>query len=242
VYILARKAALCEEAAKALNAMGPGTAVALPGDLSTIEGVKAAATQLKSKEKALHILVNNAGATWGAPYESYPDEAWQKVMDLNVRHVFNLTQQLTPLIEAGSEPNDPGRVINIASVDGVRASQTFGQTAAFAYTVSKGAVIHLTKALCRALASKQICVNCIAPGVFPSNMTSFYMGNDKGAAAAAAVNPMKRVGRTADMAGIALFLCSPASAWVQGQTTDITCDGGAHLHDRVTTTWTQEQV
>merc|ERR1711924_263339 len=123
VYILARKAALCEEAAAELNAIGPGSAIALPGNLATIEGVKKAVEDLKRHEKALHILINNAGATWGAPYGEYPDEAWQKVMDLNVRHVFNLTQDLTPLLEAGATFDDPARVINIASVDGVRPAR-----------------------------------------------------------------------------------------------------------------------
>lgn len=119
----------------------------------------------------------------------------------------------------------------------VRATQTFGPTAAFAYTVSKGAVVHLTKALCRVLSSKNICCNCIAPGVFPSNMTAFYMSQEAGAKAAAEANPMGRVGRTADMAGTCLYLCSPAASWVQGQT--ITVDGGAHLHDRLAATWNE---
>lgn len=168
----------------------------------------------------------------GAPFEEYPDTAWQKVMDLNVRGIFNLTKLLLePLTNGGKAGGvgDPARVVNISSVDGVRASQTFGPTAAFAYTVSKGAVNHLTHALCRALSQYNISVNAIAPGMVPSNMTKFVLSSDVGNDMMSKANPLKRVGRTADMAGAALFLTSPAGAWVNGVI--IPVDGGGVVHD-----------
>ena len=125
VYVCSRKAKACEDTARELNAQHQTTCVRpLPGDLSTYEGVSAVAAALeKAGVDKVHVLVNNAGATWGAPFLEYPDNAWQKIMDLNVRHVFNLTQLLAPKLAAAARPGDPARVINIASVDGVRASQ-----------------------------------------------------------------------------------------------------------------------
>lgn len=148
-------------------------------------------------------------------------------MNLNVRHVFNLTQKCTPLLKAGSRAGDPARVVMIASIDGVRASQTFGPTAAFAYTTSKGALVHLTKALARALGPEGITVNAICPGVFPSEMTKFMLQSDASASVVAATNPLGRVGRTGDMAGTALYLCGPAGAWTSGAV--LALDGGQHL-------------
>jgi len=229
VYICSRKRELCQRVARELSASYPkrGSAISLPGDLSTLQGVLDVMKELEAKEGHLDILVNNAGATWGAPLDEYPDEAWQKVMDLNVRHLFNLTQKCLPLLKRGARFGDPSRVVNIASVDGIRATQTFGQVAAFAYTASKAAVVHLTKALSRALAEFQITCNCIAPGVFPSNMTKFSLSSDSGREIMSSANPLKRVGRTADMAGTVLYLCSPAGAYTNGAT--IVVDGGQHL-------------
>jgi len=150
-------------------------------------------------------------------------------MDLNVRHVFNLTKLLVPKMSKAATFEDPARVVNIASTDGVRASQTAGPTAAFAYTTSKGAVIHLTKALCRALSPHRITVNAIAPGVFPSKMTKFMMDNEQVKNAIEKSNPLKRNGRTSDMAGTALYLVSKAGCFTNG--TIIVLDGGQHLHD-----------
>eukprot|EP00756_Hemistasia_phaeocysticola_P053165 Hpha_TRINITY_DN28590_c0_g1::TRINITY_DN28590_c0_g1_i1::g.18605::m.18605 len=221
VYICARDKELCEKTAAEIGAH------AIAGDLSTEKGCIAVADELKAKENHLDLLFNNAGATWGAPLESYPDEAWQKVFDLNVRGVFNLTVKLLPLLKKAPPP---ARVVIISSVDGVRATQTDGPTAAFAYTVSKGAAVHLTKALCRALSGDRVTVNCIAPGVFPSNMTAFFMKHDKGREMAEGVNPLGRVGNTQDMAAIALYLSGSGSSWLNGAI--IPLDGGAHLHDR----------
>jgi NAD(P)-dependent dehydrogenase (short-subunit alcohol dehydrogenase family) len=221
--------AAVERAVAELNAGYPaGKAVSLPGDLSTLQGVEQVVASLRGHTDALDVLVANAGATWGAPYEDYPDAAWAKVMDLNVRHVFNLTQRLTPLLARAARPGDPSRVVTIASVDGVRATQTAGPTAAFAYTVSKGAVVHLTKALCRALSGQNITVNCIAPGVFPSQMTKFVADSGLWQAQERA-NPLGRLGQTSDVAGLTLFLVSKAGSWCNGQI--IALDGGQILHD-----------
>mmetsp|Transcript_12469 Transcript_12469/g.23143 ORF Transcript_12469/g.23143 Transcript_12469/m.23143 type:complete len:294 (-) Transcript_12469:129-1010(-) len=230
VYICARKADVCEAAVKELNTLATasnsgGAAVSLPGDLSSIEGVTKVASSLQEKEPKLHILVNNAGATWGATLEEYPDKAWEKIMNLNVRHLFNLTQKCLPMLKAAGVQGDPARVVNISSTDGVRATQTAGPTAAFAYTTSKGAVEHLSKALCRALAEFQITVNSIAPGLFPSNMTKFVF--ESGSESIGDGNPLGRVGRTADVAGTIVYLCSPAGSWTNGAT--IVLDGGQHL-------------
>ena len=231
VYIASRKGELCASVAAELNALGaPGSAVGIAANLSSDDACAALAAAVDAAEPGgLHVLVNNAGATWGAPYEQYPDAAWQKVMDLNVRAVFNLTKHCTPALARAATAADPARVINISSVDGVRAQQTNGPTAAFAYTVSKGAVNHLTHALCRALSDQSIIVNCIAPGVFPSNMTSFYLGSDEGRAMARKSNPLGKFGQTSDAAGVAIFLASPASAHVNGVI--IPVDGGAVVHD-----------
>lgn len=169
VLVCSRKRQQCEATANELNAKyaGVGKAISMPGDLSSIQGVEKLVKDMEAFDK-INILINNAGATWGAPLEDYPDEAWEKIMNLNVRHVFNLTKLLIPKMSKAASKDDPARVINIASTDGVRASQTYGPTAAFAYTTSKGAVVHLTKALCRALSPYFITVNCIAPDVFPS--------------------------------------------------------------------------
>ena len=229
VYLCSRKAEACERAAAELNERyGEGRALSLPGDLSSIEGVEAVVAAFRAREEALPILVNNAGATYGAPFEEYPDAAWEKVMNLNVRHVFNLTRLLQPELRAAASAEDPARVVNIASIDGIRAVQTMGPTAAFAYTTSKGAVVHLTKALCRALSSHHITVNCIAPGVFPSNMTRFMLDSEGVRAAIEANNPLGRNGRTADVAATLLYLVSPGGAFTNGAV--IPLDGGGHLH------------
>jgi len=232
VYVCSRKAELCDQVSKELNEEASrlgseGSAVSLPGDLSQVEGVIAVVDKLKAQESVLHILIANAGATWGASFEDYPDEAWEKVMNLNVRSVFNIIQKCAPLLKEGSQEGDPARVVTIASTDGVRATQTAGPTAAFAYTTSKGAVVHMTKALSRAMGEYHTTVNCIAPGPFPSQMTKFMLKSDAGKKMMSSSNPLGRVGRTADMAGTVLYLCSPAGAFTNGAT--IVVDGGGHL-------------
>lgn len=229
VYLCSRKADACERAAAELEKRyGKGCALPLPADLSSLEGVEALVEAFRAHESMLHILVNNAGATYGAPFADYPDAAWEKVMNLNVRHVFNLTRLLTPQLQAASTQHDPARVVNIASIDGMRAFQTVGPAAAFAYTTSKGALVHMTKALCRALTSEGITVNCIAPGIFPSKMTRFMLAEESSRKAIESSNPMGRNGRTADIAATLLYLVSAGGAYTNGAI--IPLDGGNHFY------------
>lgn len=231
VYVCSRKKQACDETCVEMNgkyAGGPGKAVSLPGDLSTLQGVEAVVASLQGVDK-LHVLVNNAGATWGAPLLEYPDDAWAKVMDLNVRHIFNLTKLLIPKLEKAAVAGDPARVINISSIDGMRAEQTFGPTAAFAYTTSKGALIHLGNALCRALSPYNITVNTVCPGVFPSKMTKFMFDNKSVMDSLESHNPLKRTGNALDMAGTLLYLCSRAGSFTNGAVLPL--DGGNFLHN-----------
>jgi NAD(P)-dependent dehydrogenase (short-subunit alcohol dehydrogenase family) len=216
VYIASRKLDVCEAAAAELSARG--TCVALQAELSTETGCLALAAQLRDVEPALHVLVNNSGATWGAPLEEYPDAAWDRSFDLNVRAVFNLTRALLPELRAAATPDDPARVINVGSIDGlhVPALETY------AYGASKAAVHHLTKVLARRLGGDRVTVNAIAPGPFQSRMmrATLEAAGDELAAA----SPLGRIGRPDDMAGVAVYLASRAGAYVTGAV--IPVDGG----------------
>lgn len=219
VYISSRKAAVCAEVAAELSKKGECTAI--PADLSTGEGRKTLVDTLKEKESRLDILINNAGAAWGAPFEEYPESGYDKVMDLNVKSVFYLTQDLMPLLNEAASLGDPARVINIGSIDGLRAPSMDNS----AYGISKAAVHHMTKILATKFAGKGITVNAIAPGPFPSKMTQWMM--DKFQQQIEKANPMRRVGVAGDMGGIAVFLSSRAGSYLNG--TVIAVDGGIHL-------------
>ena len=216
VYIASRKRAELEALIAELGAAGDCRA--LEADLSSDDGCAALAHALEQREEKLHILVNNAGANWNAPYEDYPEAAWDRVLDVNVKAVFALTRRLTPLLERAASPEDPARVINIGSVDGigVPAMDTW------AYGASKAAVHHLTRMLARKLAPKQISVNAVAPGPFQSRMMRATL--ERLGDSVAALVPLGRIGRPDDMAGIALFLASRAGAYVNA--TVIPVDGG----------------
>ena len=216
VYIASRKRAELEARIAELGA--EGDCRALEADLSSDDGCAALARELEQREEKLHILVNNAGANWNAPYEDYPEAAWDRVLDVNVKAVFALTRRLTPLLERAASPEDPARVINIGSVDGigVPAMDTW------AYGASKAAVHHLTRMLARKLAPKQISVNAVAPGPFQSRMMRATL--ERLGDSVAALVPLGRIGRPDDMAGIALFLASRAGAYVNA--TVIPVDGG----------------
>lgn len=216
VYISARKAAEVDVAAKQLSKKG--VCIPVVADLSTDEGRKTLVDKVSQQEKQLDILVNNAGATWGAPYDAYPEDAWDKVMDINLKSVFYLTQQFTPLLKKAGSHAAPARVINIASVDGIHVPVL----ETFAYSASKAGVIHMTKVLARRLASEHINVNAIAPGPFESKMMAATLKNF-GDAIAQAI-PRKRIGEPEDMGGTAIFLSSRASSYVTGVT--IPVDGG----------------
>ena len=209
VYICARKADACAATAAELSALGE--CLSLPADLSTLAGVDDFASHLREREERLHILVNNAGAAWGAPIDEYPESGFDKVLDLNVKAVFHLTQRLLPLLRAAASEEDPARVINIGSIDGLRVPTA----ESYAYSASKAAVHMLTRHLASALVGDHINVNAIAPGLFPSRMTA-YMFESESADEVVEGIPMKRAGSPEDIAGTAIYLSSRASAYVTG--------------------------
>jgi NAD(P)-dependent dehydrogenase (short-subunit alcohol dehydrogenase family) len=215
VYVVSRKADDVARAAAELSKLG--TAIALPGDLASHAGTRALAEELAAREPKLHVLVNNAGANWGAPLADYPEAGWDKVMALNVKAVFDLTRFLLPQLEAASTPGDPARVINVGSIDGLHVPLL----ETYAYSASKAAVHHLTRVLARKLAPK-ISVNAIAPGPFESKMMHETL--EKFGEGIRANCPMKRIGEPDDMAGVAIYLASKAGAFVTGAV--IPVDGG----------------
>lgn len=225
VYVSSRKADACEETARQLAGKYGGECVALPGDVATLAGVEALARQLGERESRLDVLVNNAGATWGEPLDVFPEKGWDKVMDTNVKGVFFLTQKLLPLLRKAATAEDPARVINVGSVDGIK-TPTFDN---FPYGPSKAAVHHLTRVLAAHLVEENILVNAIAPGPFPTWMLSAGVGfggkvEGQDWDAVGRGNPRGRVGTAEDIAGVAIFLASRAGAYTVGDV--ITCDGG----------------
>jgi NAD(P)-dependent dehydrogenase (short-subunit alcohol dehydrogenase family) len=216
VYISSRKQQVCEEVAAELSKIG--TCVSLPANLSSEEECLRLAGEIGERESQLDILVNNAGANWGEDFESFPAKAWDRVLDLNVKSVFFLTRACTELLEKGASPDDPGRVINIGSVDGLK---TPGLDT-WAYSSSKAAVHMLTRHLAKTLAPKQITVNAVAPGPFQSQMMAATL--EAFGEAIAKSNPMRRIGQPDDMAGVAIYLASRASSYVTGAL--IPVDGG----------------
>ena len=225
VYISSRKASACDATAKRLMETYGGEVIALPADLSTVEGCQSLATQLSALESKLDILVNNAGAAWGAPIETFPEAGWDKVMDTNVKGVFFLTQKLLPLLRAAANAGNPARVINIGSIDGLKSAAF----STFSYGASKAAVHHLTRFLAAHLTREHILCNAIAPGPFPTWMLSTGVGfggdtENVDWDSVGAGNPSGRVGTPQDIAGLAIFLSSRAGEFVVGQV--IACDGG----------------
>lgn len=230
VYIASRKEKQLKAVADALNKHGPGSCHYFVSDLSSKAGCDALAAFVKERESKIHILVNNSGATWGAMYENVPEkEGWDRVMAVNVKSIFYLTVALTDLLAKDATNIDPGRVINISSIAAIvtnPAAELVGASGSglWSYNTSKAAVNHLTSQLAATLGPRCITVNAILPGVFPSKMTAFGIANH-GADAIASGMPMGRFGSPRDMAGIALFLASPASAFISGA--HILLDGGA---------------
>lgn len=215
-YITARKVEELNQTAEALSEFGQ--CIALPSDLSTLEGIKQFTQEIMQRESKVDILVNNAGATWGEKIDDFPEDGWDKVMDLNVKSPFFLTQQLLPALRTAGTQEDPARVINVASIN---AYLNPGMTN-YSYSASKAAVVQMTRHLAADLVKDNINVNGIAPGLFPSKMTAYFISQDKDAADA--MIPRGRVGSPEDAAGTAIYLSSRASAWVVGQT--IILDGG----------------
>jgi NAD(P)-dependent dehydrogenase (short-subunit alcohol dehydrogenase family) len=215
VYISSRKADDCRRTAAELSEKG--TCIALPADLSTEEGCRGLAEELSGAEDRLHVLVNNAGNTWGAPLEEFDDAAWNRVLSLNVKGVFHTTKFLLPLLQAAATDDDPARVINIGSIDGIHVPVL----ETYSYSASKAAVHQLTRHLARRLAPR-ITVNAVAPGPFESKMMAATL--DAFGEQIVAAAPLKRIGRPEDMAGIAIFLASPAASYMTGAIVPV--DGG----------------
>jgi NAD(P)-dependent dehydrogenase (short-subunit alcohol dehydrogenase family) len=213
VYISSRKADVCNATAAEL---GP-RCFSIPMDVSTVAGCKALASELAQRETHLDILVNNAGAAWGAPFEEFPEAGWDKVMDLNVKSPFFLTQSLYPWLKAAASRSGPAKVINITSIDGIRLNPWD----TYSYHASKSSLIYLTRRLAARLIKDQINVTSIAPGAFASDMNR--AARDHADAVAQRI-PNGRIGLPQDMAAAAIYLASKAGDYVVGDT--ITVDGG----------------
>ncbi len=214
VYISARKAAACDQTAAELSALG--TCVSLPADVSTVEGARALVAAYSQHEDQLDILVNNAGAAWGAPFDDFPESGWDKVVDLNLKTPFFLTQALHGhLTKAGK--SHVAKVINIASIDGVSVNPM----ETYSYAASKAGLIHLTRRMALRLAKDNIVVTAIAPGAFASEMNKDARDHE---AEVSARIPAGRVGTVEDMAGAAIYLASRAGDYVVGST--LVVDGG----------------
>ena len=214
VYISARKADACDTTAAELSVIGP--CVSLPADVSTQGGVQQLVAAYQQHEKSLDILVNNAGAAWGAPYEEFPESGWDKVVDLNLKAPFFLTQALTPLLKRAATDH-LAKVIHIASIDGVSVNPQ----ETYSYAASKAGLIHLTRRMALKLAPERIAVSAIAPGAFASTMNKD--ARDHGDEIAKRI-PLGRIGTPEDMAGAAIFLASRAGDYVVGST--LIVDGG----------------
>ena len=223
VYLTGRKEHELDAAAAALSPLG--SVHAISADLGTSEGVKTFADGLASREDKLHALFNNAGATWGAAFDDFPEGGFDKVFNVNVKGVFLLTRALVPLLRSAATADDPARVVNTGSIDGIRPPGPGMDN--FSYSASKAGVHMLTRHLAGELAP-DILVNAIAPGLFESRMTKMLLA--AGAETVGAELPLGRIGRPDDMAGIAVFLASPASTYITGAV--IPVDGGVSTINR----------
>jgi len=215
VYISSRKAAQCDEAARQLSQYGE--CISIPGDVSTLDGIKALVAEIGKREQAIDILVNNAGAAWGEAWDTFPESGWDKVVDLNLKAPFFLTRELTPLLKAGVRNDHLAKVINIASIDGISVNML----ETYSYAGSKAGLIHMTKRMALQLAKDNIVMTAIAPGAFASEMNK--AARDHGDALSAGI-PARRIGTTEDMAGAAVYLASRAGDYVLGST--LIVDGG----------------
>jgi NAD(P)-dependent dehydrogenase (short-subunit alcohol dehydrogenase family) len=227
VMIASRKGLDCVQVADEINALGaPGSAEGFAGDVGTAEGVAALVEAVQARTDRLHILVNNAGVSWGAPYDEFPHAAWAKVMSVNVAGLFTLTRDLTPLLLNAASDQDPARVINLGSIMGTQPAAD----GAYSYSASKAAVHHLTRILAEELAAKRITVNAFAPGPFQSRMTAFATAKEKQVEKVGAGVPLGRIGAPDDVGGATLYLCSRAGSYITGAILPI--DGGLSVqHD-----------
>jgi NAD(P)-dependent dehydrogenase (short-subunit alcohol dehydrogenase family) len=221
-YISSRKSDPCDKKAKELSKYGE--CISIPADLTDMNEMDKLVTKIKDKETKLNILVNNAGAAWGASFDDFPEIGWDKVMDTNVKSVFFLTQKLVDILETSASTSDPSRIINIGSIDGLGIPRA----ETYSYPASKAAVHQLTKVLANRLANRNINVNAIAPGPFESNMMAHTL-EEHGEQIKSSV-PRGRIGVPEDMAGASIFLSSKASSYITGSI--IPVDGGSLIARR----------
>jgi NAD(P)-dependent dehydrogenase (short-subunit alcohol dehydrogenase family) len=214
VYISSRKAADCDATAQALSTRGE--CLSLPADVSTMKGIDALVAAYASREGTLDILVNNAGAAWGESFDNFPEKGWDKVVDLNLKTPFFLTQALIAPLRAAAK-TQPAKVINIASIDGISVNPQ----ETYSYAASKAGLIQLTRRMALRLAQDNIVVSAIAPGAFASEMNR--VARDQPQETARRI-PAGRIGRDDDMAGAAIYLASRAGDYVMGST--LVVDGG----------------
>ncbi|MDA9973306.1 SDR family oxidoreductase [Alphaproteobacteria bacterium] len=221
-YISSRKSDPCDKKARELSKYGE--CISIPADLTDMSEMDKLVTKIKDKETKLNILVNNAGAAWGASFDDFPEIGWDKVMDTNVKSVFFLTQKLVDILETSASTSDPSRIINIGSIDGLGIPRA----ETYSYPASKAAVHQLTKVLANRLANRNINVNAIAPGPFESNMMAHTL-EEYGEQIKSSV-PRGRIGVPEDMAGASIFLSSKASSYITGSI--IPVDGGSLIARR----------
>jgi 2-deoxy-D-gluconate 3-dehydrogenase len=226
VYITSRTADACDAAAERLIENYGGECISIPGDVSVLTGIESIVAEVAKREDKLHILVNNAGTFWSDPIDEFPEEGWDKVMNTNAKATFFMMQKFLPLLRAAGTAEDPARVINIGSVDGLKNTRFENHS----YGPSKAAIHHMTRQMSTKLVKDHVILNAIAPGPFPTSMlaTGIGKGGDADGVDWERVgknNPRGRVGTAEDIAGLALYLSSRAGAFTVGET--ITCDGGA---------------
>ena len=218
IYICSRKKDALVEMSEKLSSLGE--CISIQSDLSNIDGINRLFKEIETREEKIDILINNAGTAWATPVDDFPEKGWDKVMDINLKSVFFLIQKFLPLLRRSGKKTDPARVVNIASINGI----THPLLPTYSYSSSKSALIQLTRHLGADLAKDNININAIAPGYFPSKMTSHIASNEHLSAEVLKRIPIKRMGSPEDIAGTAIYLCSRASSWVCGQT--IVVDGG----------------
>tara|TARA_A100001015_G_scaffold303551_1_gene393380 strand:+ start:631 stop:1476 length:846 start_codon:yes stop_codon:yes gene_type:complete len=221
-YITSRKSEQCDNKANELSKFGE--CISIPADLTDMNEMDKLVNHIKENEKQLNFLINNAGAAWGASFDEFPENGWDKVMDTNVKSVFFLTQKLAKILEQSGNNSDPSRVINVGSIDGIGIPRA----ETYSYPASKAAVHQLTRVLANRLAHRNININAIAPGPFQSNMMAHTL-EEYGEQIKSSV-PRGRIGIPEDMAGTAIFLCSKASAYITGSI--IPVDGGSLIARR----------
>ena len=222
VYISSRTAADCEQTAERLKRY-PGESLPLPADVSSMDGIETLVAGLSSRENSIEILVNNAGVAWGEPFEKFSEKGWDRVMDLNARSVFFLTQKMMPWLKRSASAEDPSRVINITSILGSRPDAGM----AYSYCASKAALAQMTQNLAFDLAGDNITVNGVSPGFFPSQMTAHIMEDEDANRAMLSKARFPRHGKAEEIAGLTIYLCSKSGAYVTGAI--IPVDGGLLL-------------